>query len=102
MQHIFISMPMNGLSDTEINNKFEEITNLVKGKYFVIPSRQTIFKNISPVYYLGHSLILLSRADAVLFSDGWEKARGCKIEHQVATEYDIPILYEKDLYENDL
>lgn len=43
----------------------------------------------SGVYWLGKSLELLSTADVAYFASGWEKARGCIIEHEVAKEYGI-------------
>ena len=39
--------------------------------------------------YLGESLKLLAKADIAYFAPGWNKARGCKIEHQCALEYGI-------------
>ena len=30
----------------------------------------------------------------VFFMKGWEKARGCKIEHQIAVEYGKEVKYE--------
>lgn len=29
----------------------------------------------------------------IVFMKGWEKARGCKIEHQVAVEYGKQVTY---------
>lgn len=31
---------------------------------------------------------------AVYFAKGWEKARGCRIEHEVAKAYGVKIFYE--------
>jgi hypothetical protein len=45
-----------------------------------------------PVFYLSQSIYLLSLSDLVYFMDGWENARGCKIEHTIVKEYGIPIL----------
>ena len=42
--------------------------------------------------YLAKSLDNMTRVDAVMFCPGWEKARGCRIEHQAAKAYGIPIL----------
>ena len=39
------------------------------------------------VYFLGSSIQLISKADAIVFMKGWEKARGCRIEHTIAYEY---------------
>ena len=45
-----------------------------------------------PLWYLGTALQMLSGADLAVFSKGWDKARGCRIEYQCAKEYGIPIL----------
>lgn len=43
-----------------------------------------------PLWFLGKSLELLSDADIAYFAKDWQKARGCKIEHECAVEYGIP------------
>ena len=45
--------------------------------------------NAAPLWFLGKSIELLSKADIAYFVKGWDKARGCKIEHQCAVEYGI-------------
>ena len=42
---------------------------------------------------LGKSISLMSEADLVIFAPGWESARGCRIEHEVAKKYGIQIAY---------
>ena len=42
-----------------------------------------------PLWFLGKSLELLSTADVAYFAEGWDKYRGCKIEHTCAVEYGI-------------
>ncbi len=36
---------------------------------------------------MGRGLQILAQADIVIFAKDWEKARGCKIEHDVAVAY---------------
>ena len=36
----------------------------------------------------------IGKVDAVYFMKGWEKARGCKIEHEVAVQYEKQVFYE--------
>ena len=50
-----------------------------------------------PVYYLAKSIDAISKVDAVLFMNGWEKARGCKIEHEICLQYNILTMYEYEL-----
>lgn len=43
-------------------------------------------------FCLGRSIMMLSEADVAIFAVGWEKARGCVIEHKVCEEYGIPFI----------
>ena len=47
-----------------------------------------------PLYVLAASLNVMSRCDVALFRKGWEKARGCRIEHEAAVAYGLEIIYE--------
>lgn len=103
-----ISQPMNDLTDEEIEKTREKaIRHLDRLGYKVV---STLFKdgwynnsamkdrgvmNI-PVYYIARSLESMSFCDAVYFCDGWEDARGCRIEHDVAEEYGLDIIYAED------
>jgi hypothetical protein len=41
--------------------------------------------------YLGNDIKMLSKADAAFFYENWKDARGCRVEHLVCEEYNIPI-----------
>lgn len=47
---------------------------------------------IKPLWFLGRSIQVLSMADLAYFCKGWQDARGCRIEHDCAEKYDIPII----------
>lgn len=49
-----------------------------------------------PLCYLAKSLENMSLCDVAYFCDGWEDARGCRIEHEVAEEYGLDIIYAED------
>jgi len=42
---------------------------------------------------LSQSIRYIGKVDALYFMKGWEKARGCKIEHEVAVEYGKQVFY---------
>jgi hypothetical protein len=46
-----------------------------------------------PICFLAKSLENMSLCHAVYFCEGWENARGCRIEHEVATVYGVDIIY---------
>lgn len=89
---LFISQPMNGLSNEDIQKAREDVINKYP-EYEVINSFfMDAPHDAKPLWFLGKSLELLSTADAAIFLDGWKNARGCRIEHDCAKEYGITIL----------
>lgn len=98
---VFISQPMNGLSNIEIlavrnriKDKFESTGYIVLESYFGSEFENSTVQN-KGLLYLGESLKLMAQADLVYFCKGWQKARGCVIEHQAADAYGIECVYEK-------
>ena len=94
--NVFISQPMNGRSTEEIECEREEFVKDLK-KYLGedINILDTIFhftEDVPSLVYLGRSLEVLAKADLAVFMDNWENARGCRIEHDAAKDYGVPIL----------
>lgn len=48
-----------------------------------------------PLCFLAKSLESMSHCHAAYFCKGWENARGCRIEHEVAKAYGLEIFYEE-------
>lgn len=48
----------------------------------------------TPVWFLGKSLEVLSKANLAYFIGDWKNYRGCKIENTVAHEYGIDTIEE--------
>lgn len=101
MKKLFISQPMRGLSDKEILETREEIKIKAEQQLgeqlelidsFVEEYPGEINKSV-PVWYLGKSIQFLSQADVVYFGKGWQDARGCRIEHEIALRYGIERVY---------
>lgn len=105
MIKIFISQPMNGKTNEEIEDKRNHIINRLTLQFAreneQIEIIDSFFKdaphNSKPLWYLGESIKLMSEADIAFFCNGWHVARGCLIEHDCALEYDIDIMCEEDL-----
>lgn len=97
-----ISQPMNNLTADYILSNREKAINILKN--FGYDVEDTFFtneyvasddtKNLS-VAYLAKSIEAMSKCDAVYFCKGWEKARGCKIEHEIARNYGLAVIYEE-------
>ena len=98
MKKLFIRQPMKDKTDEEI--KEERVKAINSAKEMLGEDVEVIdsfFENAPhdarPLWFLGKSLELLSTADVVYFANGWDKYRGCKIEHTCAKEYGINIIY---------
>lgn len=94
--NVFISQPMNGKKTEEIEWEREQLVkDLKKHLGEDINILDTIFnfvEDVPSLVYLGRSIEVLAKADLAVFMDGWENARGCRIEHQTAKDYGIPTL----------
>ena len=102
-----LSQPMAGKTDDEIIATREKaIKALEERGYEVINTFFTDewYNNKSmaerrviqiPVCFLAKSLESMSHCNAVYFCKGWEKARGCRIEHDVAVAYGLDIIEEE-------
>lgn len=85
---------MRGKTDEEIlaerNKAIKIAKDILKDDVEVIDSFfQSAPIDAKPLWFLGKSIELLSTADVVYFADGWREARGCKIEHDCAVEYNM-------------
>lgn len=99
-----ISQPMGGKTDQEILEARERAANALLEMGYVVAN--TLFsdewaKNAGigddanrPLWFLAKSLEVMSRCNAVYFCKGWEKARGCDIEHDAAVLYGLKVIYE--------
>ena len=96
---VFISMPMAGKSREEIeslqNETFRAVEEALDEDVELIKS--CIEGKGSPFEILTESLKLMTSADYAVFADGWENARGCKVERLCAEEYGIKIIDVKSI-----
>lgn len=101
-----LSQPMAGKTNEEIITTRERAIAVLKERGYEIIN--TLFtdewysqeamkkrgvENI-PLCFLAKSLENMSLCHAAYFCKGWENARGCKIEHEVAKAYGMTIIYE--------
>lgn len=93
---VFISQPMNGLTSEEIKETREYIKDEVikimgSDIEFIDNMQEDLPEGTHPLVYLGNDIKMLSKADAAFFYENWKDARGCRVEHLVCEEYNIPI-----------
>jgi hypothetical protein len=108
MKKIMISQPMNGLTEEQITNaqnKFleyakkenlEPLNTYFKDEWYSQDSMNLRGIVQIPVFFLAKSIENMSLCHKAYFAKGWENARGCKIEHEVALQYGLDIIYEEN------
>lgn len=103
-----LSQPMAGKSEEEIKATREKAITVLKEKGYEIIN--TLFTDEwyssesmkerevvqIPLCFLAKSLENMSLCHAAYFCKEWEKARGCRIEHDAAVAYGLTIIYEED------
>ena len=98
---LYISQPMRGKSMNDIMAERKQLVTeaaaeLHTGDILVL---DTLFINHDkpPLETLGRSLEKMAEADAVIFAPGWRNARGCRVEHLAASEYDLKVIHGKEV-----
>lgn len=101
-----LSQPMAGKTGAEIAATRERAVAVLEGLGYEVVN--TLFTDEwyspdsceargvvnHPMMFLAKSLENMSLCHAAYFCEGWENARGCKLEHAVAEAYGVDILYE--------
>ena len=107
MKKAMLSQPMAGKTDEEIVDTREKAIAALKARGYDVVN--TLFTDEwyskekmeergvvqIPLCFLAKSLENMSLCHAAYFCNGWEKARGCKIEHDAAVDYGLEIIYEE-------
>ena len=108
MKRAMISQPMGGKTEDEIVATREKAISALEEKGYKVVN--TLFTDEwhskekmeergvvqIPLCFLAKSLENMSLCHAAYFCNGWENARGCRIEHEVAKAYGLEILYEEE------
>lgn len=92
---VFLSTPMKDKATGDINKRVMAVTEIVRTKF---PSKSITVSTgkvqnankISPIKCLGESIKSMDDFDLVVFDYGWQKTRGCRIEHDVCEAYGKP------------
>lgn len=102
MKKLFISQPMRDKTQEEIlkerNAAIQAAKDALGDEIEVIESYFPEYNPSNgciPLKYLSKAIELLADADIAYFCNGWESARGCKIEHACAVEYNIERLNDE-------
>lgn len=93
---IYISGKITGLPEEEARNLFKEAFNkLFEHGYKPINPMDLVHEHdLSWQSYMREDLIALLKCEAIYMLKNWAGSAGAKIEHQLATDLGIKILYE--------
>lgn len=87
---LMISQPMRGKTNEQIKAERTELVKKLEAEGHEVVD--TVF-DLAPkgvdeaIYFLSKSIEFISQVDGLVFMPGWNAARGCRIEYQVAVEY---------------
>lgn len=101
---VMISQPMRGKTNAQIKVERASVEARLKADGFEVID--TIITEEPPqnsdeaIFYLGKSIEFMSIVDVVYFMKGWEKARGCMIEHKICQDYGKQTMY--NIYDKEL
>lgn len=104
MTKVFLSQPMRGKTEEDILREREEMIRFIESEFSPeIEILDSYFEDYNPengcipLKYLSKSLDILADADLAVFAEGWQDARGCRVEHICAVEYGITVIEMEDL-----
>lgn len=91
-RNAYISMPMRGKED--VRAEFVLLRDELEKRHpdLTVINDPTEARDVTPLEMLGRSITVLGRCDVAWFAPGWEKARGCKIEHDCCEAYGVDII----------
>lgn len=102
-----ISQPMAGKTNEEIvaarekaiyelhRRNYDVVNTLFTDEWYSKEAMERRGVVQIPLCFLAKSLENMSLCHAAYFCKGWERARGCKIEHDAAVAYGLKIIYEE-------
>lgn len=108
MRKAMLSQPMAGKTEEEIAQTrdraievlerfgFEIVNTLFTDEWYSDESMKARGVEQIGLCFLAKSLENMSHCHAAYFCKGWEKARGCKLEHDAAIAYGLLVMYEED------
>ena len=103
-----ISQPMRGLTESQIVESrnaalkrlgelgYDVVNTLFTDEWYSQENMQSRGVECIPLCFLAKSLENMSLCHAAYFCKGFEKARGCRIEHEAAKAYGLEIIYEEE------
>ena len=107
MKKAMLSQPMAGKTQEEIvatrkraiealeRRGYEVVNTLFNDEWYSEEKMEERGVVQIPLCFLAKSLENMSLCHAAYFCKGWEKTRGCKIDHDAAVAYGLEVIYEE-------
>ena len=96
IKKLFISQPMNGITNESIletrRKAAEYISSIYPDNEIVVidsyyPQENPNYNAVSAVNLLGQALSKMASADLIYFVPGWKDSKGCQVENEVARRW---------------
>lgn len=93
---IYISGKISGTDLTETRKRFAAAAKVMKriGVEPINPLENGLSEHDSWEAHMLKDIIDLLQCNAIYMLQGWQDSKGARIEHYIATEIGIPIMYE--------
>ena len=107
MKKAMLSQPMAGKTEEEIvatrdraikvleDRGYEVVNTLFADEWYSKENMEERGVVNIPLCFLAKSLEKMSLCHTVYFCKGWEKTRGCNLEHDAAVAYGLEVIYEE-------
>lgn len=107
MKKAMLSQPMAGKTEDEIvatrdraikvleDRGYEVVNTLFTDEWYSKENMEERGVVNIPLCFLAKSLEKMSLCHTVYFCKGWEKTRGCNLEHDAAVAYGLEVIYEE-------
>ena len=87
---------MRGKTEAEIKATREHAIRALKAKGYEVVNTLFTDEWYSDAQMKQRGVENIPLCHAAFFCEGWENARGCKIEHEAAVAYGLDIIYENE------
>lgn len=94
MKKIYISGKITNNANYEVEFEAAELALKIAGFQPVNPAQEHLPDGATWADYMRHDIKLLCDCDAVYMLNGWRESAGAKIEHKLARDLEIEIIYE--------
>lgn len=93
---IYISGKISGTNLTETRKRFAAVAKVMKriGVEPVNPLENGLSEHDTWEAHIAKDIADLLKCKAIYMLQGWQDSKGARIEHYIATEIGLPIMYE--------